>query len=115
MALAEADIRRLALALPGAEEMDHHGAPSFRIKGKIFCTVRDDAARMMVKLDIEDQHNLCAGHAGVVTPVPGYWGSKGATFVDLTAIDAAFADMLLRLAFATVAPPARPRVRDIKM
>jgi hypothetical protein len=114
MALGADDVRRLALTLVGAEEMDHHGAPSFRVKGKIFCTVRDEPARMMVKLDVEDQHNLCAGHAGVVTPVPGYWGSKGATFVDLTAIDEPFADMLLRLAFTTVAPPVRSKRRPTR-
>jgi hypothetical protein len=111
MALREDDIRRLALALPGAEEMDHHGAPSFRIKGRIFCTVRAEPARLMVKLDPEDQYNLCAAHEPAMAPVPGYWGTKGATFVDLTQIDAALADMLLRLAFATVTPPRRTRQR----
>jgi hypothetical protein len=113
MALGEEDVRRLALALPGAVEMDHHGAPSFRIKGKIFSTVRGEAARMMVKLDPEDQHNLCAAHGEAIAPVPGYWGTKGATYVDLKAIDEALADMLLRLAFATVAPPSRPRRKTV--
>ncbi len=107
MAISEEGVRRLALALPGAEEMDHHGAPSFRIRGKIFSTVRGEAGRMMVKLDPEDQHNLCAAHGPAISPVPGYWGIKGATYVDLKAVDEALADMLLRLAFATVAPPIR--------
>ncbi|MEJ0066142.1 MAG: MmcQ/YjbR family DNA-binding protein [Caulobacteraceae bacterium] len=33
------DIRRLALALPEAVEADHHGMPSFRVRGKIFSTI----------------------------------------------------------------------------
>jgi hypothetical protein len=111
VALVETDIRRLALALPGVVEMDHHGSPSFRIGGRIFSTLRGDLDRMMVKLDPEDQHNLCEGHPEALRPVPGSWGSKGATYVDLTRIDEALADMLLRLALATVARPARKRRR----
>src|SRR5262245_35642270 len=35
------EARRLALALPGAHEQDHHGIPSFRVGTKIFATVPD--------------------------------------------------------------------------
>lgn len=34
--------REIALALPEATEEDHHGMPSFRVRGKIFATVPDD-------------------------------------------------------------------------
>jgi hypothetical protein len=112
VALGLSDVRRLALGLPDAVEMDHHGAPSFRVRGKIFCTARDEPPRMMVKLAGEDQHNLCAGHPGAISPVPGYWGTKGATYVDLARIDEALADMLLRLAYATTTDAtARTRQR----
>jgi len=33
--------RKLALALPGAVERDHHGRPSFRLDGRIFATLWD--------------------------------------------------------------------------
>jgi hypothetical protein len=72
--LKASDIRAMALALPGAVEADHHGSPSFRRAEKIFCTLRGDGQRMMVKLDLEDQHNLCDGEDGAITPVPGSWG-----------------------------------------
>lgn len=36
------DARRLALALPGATEQDHHGRPSFRVSGRIFATLWDE-------------------------------------------------------------------------
>ena len=39
--LTEDDVRRLALALPEAAEAPHHGIPSFRVRGKIFATLRD--------------------------------------------------------------------------
>ena len=31
-----------ALSLPEAVEQDHHGMPSFRVRGRIFATVPDD-------------------------------------------------------------------------
>lgn len=102
--MGEEDIRRLALALPEAVEMDHHGVPSFRVAGKIFCTLRSDPPRIMVKLHAEDQHNLCEGRPDALAPVPGYWGTKGSTFVDLAKVDEAFVLSLLRLAYANVAP-----------
>jgi hypothetical protein len=37
------EIRRLALALPEVIEQDHCGNPSFRIGGRIFATVPDEA------------------------------------------------------------------------
>ena len=101
------DIRRLALALPEAVEADHHGMPSFRVRGKIFSTLHLAQPRMMVKLDPEDQHNLAEAHPGVVEPVPGYWGRKGSTFVWYEQADEALIAMLVAMAHAGVA--AKPR------
>jgi hypothetical protein len=98
------DIRRLALSLPDAVEADHHGIPSFRVAGKIFCTIHTEQPRMMVKLDSEDQANLAAGHPGVVEPVPGYWGRKGSTFVWYEHINAPLMEVLLRMAWTNAAP-----------
>jgi hypothetical protein len=98
------EVRRLAMALPETLEADHHGMPSFRVAGKIFCTIHQDHPRIMVKLAPEDQDNLAAGHPGVVEPVPGYWGRKGSTFVWREQADAALVEMLLRLAWRNVAP-----------
>ena len=105
------DIRRLALALPEAVEADHHGMPSFRVRGKIFSTIHLAHPRMMVKLDPEDQHNLAEGHPGVVEPVPGYWGRRGSTFVWYDKADEALIAMLLQMAHAGVAPKPRQRRR----
>ena len=105
--LKETDIRRLALRRPGAVEMDHHGFPSFRAAGRIFCTVRVEPRRLMVKLNAEDQHNLCEAYPGVIAPVPGYWGRKGSTYVDYGRISENLADRLIAMAFANVAPRSR--------
>lgn len=103
MSLSHDDVRRMALALPEAEEADHHGMASFRVRGKIFCTLRE-VPRMMVKLDPEDQHNLSAAHPGVIEPAPGTWGRRGSTLVWFDQVDKAMAAGLLRMAWTQVAP-----------
>ncbi len=110
--LSEDRVRTMALDLPGAVEMDHHGFPSFRVAGKIFCTLRGEPPRLMVKLGPEDQHNFCAAHPEAIEPVPGYWGRKGATFVRYDRIEEALAETLLRLAWTGVAPKAGKRRKD---
>jgi len=64
---------------------------------------------MMVKLEVEDQHNFTQAHPAVVAAVPGYWGRKGSTYVDLAAADVALAETLLRVAWSRVAPRALTR------
>ena len=104
------DIRRLALALSDAVEANHHGMPSFRVRGKIFSTIHVAQPRMMVKLDPEDQRNLAEAHPGVIEPVPGYWGRKGSTFVWYEKADEALIAMLLGMAHAGVgSKPSRKR------
>jgi hypothetical protein len=101
---AEAEVRALALGFPEAVEADHHGVPSFRVRGKIFCTIHREPPRLMVKLDPEDQRNLAEAHPGVVEAVPGYWGRKGSTFVDYGRADGALIETLLAMAWRRVAP-----------
>jgi len=95
MTINHADIRALALALPEAVEVDHHGFPSF---------LREDRPRLMVKLTPEHQHNFVETHADAIEPVPGYWGRKGSTFVDFSGLDPSVIATLLDLAWAGVAP-----------
>jgi hypothetical protein len=104
MPVSVEEVRRAALALPEAAEADHHGMPSFRVAGKIFCTIHQDHPRIMVKLSLDDRDNLTAGYPGVVEPVPGYWGRKGSTLVWREKADEALVAMLLRLAWANIAP-----------
>ncbi len=102
--IAPTGIRVIALALPESLEADHHGFPSFRVAGKIFCTLREDRPRIMVKIDPEDQHNFVRSHPDAIERVPGYWGRKGATYVDTSATDEDLVATLIRLAWVRVAP-----------
>ena len=92
----------MALALPGAVEQDHHGAPSFRVGGKIFCTLGMASPRMMVKLDPEDQRNFCDAYPEWIAPVPGYWGRKGSTYIDYGGAENTLIETLLKLAWSRV-------------
>jgi hypothetical protein len=98
------DLRRIALALPEAHEAPHFDATSFRVKGKIFCTMGADLPRATLKFDPEDQRNLVAAHPDAIAPVEGYWGRSGWTVVDGAALDELLVADLLRMAWVRVAP-----------
>ena len=75
--------RKLALSLPGAEELPHFHLASFRIKRKIFATLWEKENKAMLKLSLIDQSVFCSYDTTTFSPVPGGWGTKGATFVEL--------------------------------
>ncbi|MFN3514381.1 MAG: MmcQ/YjbR family DNA-binding protein [Phenylobacterium sp.] len=104
--LTAEDIRKFALALPEAEEAPHFESTSFRVRKKIFATLKpaDWDGSFHVKLDPEDQHNLAAGHPGTIVPGDGYWGRKGWTRVHARSLSEADLAGLLRTAWLTVAP-----------
>ena len=101
---SEAEVAALALALPEAAPGDDHGAPAFTVRGKIFCALNHGDGRLVVKLDPEDQRNLCEAHPGLLTPAEGYWGRKGWTHLTYGPADAALVEQLLRMSWAGVAP-----------
>lgn len=85
--------RALALSLDGAEEMPHHGFPSFRVRGRIFATLPNDAElRIMCDepgiLTAVDQHpDSCREF---------YWGKKlSCVVVTLSATDSGLVEELL--------------------
>jgi hypothetical protein len=107
MTVSSERARELALALPEAVEQDHHGRPSFRVRGRIFATLRD-----------EGHMNLMLGEGGIRTAIHAepetceevWWGKRlAAVQVDLRRIDAETLAALLRDAWEGKAPQ---RVRD---
>jgi YjbR len=75
--------RTWALSLPGVTEQPHFNLASFRVNSKIFATLWQDENRAMLKLSLVSQSVFCSYNSAVFFPVPGGWGRKGATFVDL--------------------------------
>jgi len=98
------EARKLALTLPEVEEKSHFNQPDFRVKGKIFAVLHAESNEIMVKLSIIDQSVFCAIDKSVIYPVPGGWGRKGATLINLKKVRRGiFMDALIT-AWQTTAP-----------
>lgn len=73
MAVSTDEARSLALALPEAVELDHHGRPSFRVGGKIFATLWSEE-RMNVMLDEDGIRTAVDAAPDVCEEV--WWGKR---------------------------------------
>lgn len=102
MAVSTHEARSLALSLPEAVELDHHGRPSFRVGGKIFATLWNEQ-RMNVMLD----------EGGILTAVESapevceqvWWGKRlAAVGVSLAQADRELLRELLADAWEQKAP-----------
>jgi hypothetical protein len=104
-AMTPAAFRKLALALSETEERAHMAHPDFRVANKIFATLGyPDNAWAMVKLPLEQQHNFVQTYPSIFQPVPGGWGRKGATRVNLAKAGAATVRLALTAAWRNTAP-----------
>ena len=99
-----ATARQSALSLPEVEEKSHFDTPDFRINKKIFASLHEGKNLMMVKLSLVDQSVFCAYDADIIFPVPGGWGKKGATFINLKKVRKAMLLDALSTAWKTAAP-----------
>jgi hypothetical protein len=98
------DFRRLALALPEASEVSHMGHPDFRVRNKIFATLWPEERRGVVMLTPEQQKILIDLKPAVFTPVPGGWGRRGSTNVNLETADEISLTSVLLMAWRNKAP-----------
>jgi len=102
--------RALALALPEASEQDHHGMASFRIRGRIFATVPDDA-HLRIMVDDRAIHWAVTDHPSACQEF--YWGKRLAcVVVDLARATPELVDELLVEAWARKAPQKLARSLD---
>lgn len=99
------DVRALALLLPETVEGAHMGHPDFRVGGRIFATLWTDEDRAVVKLTPELQAGMVEAEPDVFEPVPGAWGARGWTNVDLLPAREELLRGALLAAWRTVAPP----------
>ncbi len=94
--------RRLALSLPEATEQDHHGFPSFRVRGKIFAT-QPDASFLHVMAEDDEIRAAVAEDPGAFEEV--WWGKRlSAVRVHLALADAGEVEELLIDAWRRKAP-----------
>lgn len=97
------DLRRLALGLPEVVEKAHMGKADFRVNNKVFATL-PGPGQGVVKLIPEQQDVLCDAEPAVFSPIPGTWGKRGWTSVNLDAVDETTLASALQMAWRNVAP-----------
>ena len=93
----------MTLAFPDVVELPHFDRASFRINKKIFATLLEKDSLAMVKLSPLDQSVFCAFDKTIMYPVPGGWGIKGATYINLKKIKKAMLKDALTVAYSMVA------------
>jgi hypothetical protein len=82
------DFRRIALALPGAEESSHMGAADFRVGGRIFATLAHAGKGYgNLMLTPELQGEFVTERLDVFLPIAGGWGRNGMTHIRLAEAD----------------------------
>ncbi len=99
------DVRALASMLPETIEGAHQGHPDFRVGGRIFATLWTDEERVVLRLDPATQARLLDAEPEAFEPVPGTWGVRGWTSLDLSAAEEETLRAALLTAWRTAAPP----------
>lgn len=81
------DVRALALLLPQTITGAHKGNPDFRVAGRIFATLWVEEDRVVLRLAPDDQARLIAAEPDLFAEIPGAWGRRGWTNLDLDACE----------------------------
>ena len=100
-----ADVKKLAMSLPGVTEVDHFGRPSFRTKKRIFAVIRPDG----LFLHLPDERKEFLFEAAPDTFVKYMWGKTANVIVQLGKIGRRELDSLIREAYEASLPPAKPK------
>ena len=106
--VTEAQVRKYALAMPGAEEKSHFDQPDFRVNGKIFCTIQPKHARSGLKLDPEQLQSLVHMDPDTFQGAKGYEKS-GWILVSWASVTPAQMKALIADAWEQVASKAKPK------
>ena len=80
------EVRRLALALPEAEEQETWGHPTFRVRDKIFASLSPDGSGAGVKTSPQEQSLLISADPESFS-VADYVGRFGWVSVNLSTVD----------------------------
>jgi hypothetical protein len=103
--MTAAGFRRIALSLPEAVEGSHFGQADFRVGGKIFATLSlESEGYGVLILTPEQQAGMVEDEPKIFSPVPGGWGRKGSTRVNLAKVKADILEDALRMAWRRRAP-----------
>ncbi len=94
--------RQLANSFPEVQELPHFEKASFRVNKKIFATLAENNCIAMLTLSLIDQSVFCSFDTTVIYPVPGAWGAKGCTYINLKKIKKAMLKDALGCAYNNI-------------
>jgi hypothetical protein len=100
--LSDDQVRRLALALPEAEEGLHRGQPSFQVGSHVFASLMSDERQAVVRLPMADQAALVGRDPKTFSMGP--WRHEGWTFVNLIKVSEDVLAGLLEKSWREFAP-----------
>lgn len=101
-----ADLRRLAMALPGTTEAPHFDRAAFKVD-RIFVTLAVDGLTANLALPPDEQEFKCQLAPDIFQPVNNAWGRKGWTTIVLA--NTSEADLEAALAMAHAHASGMPR------
>jgi hypothetical protein len=114
--MTAAELRALALALPGASEQPHFERSSFRVGKRIFATLTADGTQAMVIVQPRQKlYQLVEDHPGSFVTLGGWTVRLGALGVLLAAADPELVGELLEASWRRVAPKRAIAQRDGEM
>src|SRR5579864_5812480 len=98
------EFRRIALSLPGAEELNGLGYPNFRSGRKSFATIENSMG--VIRFTRDQQATFVAAAPEIFAPVSDGWGRSGSTVVRLAVADSATVQHALATAWRNVVDAA---------
>ena len=98
------EFRTLALTFPEALESSHFDIADFRVRNKIFATLREADGRAVLKLSPDEQQLVMATSPDMFEPIKGSWGLKGWTRVALDRADSETVRHAMAKAWRSIAP-----------
>lgn len=98
------EVRKFSLSFEEAVEQPHFHKTSFRVRKKVFATMDESARTVVVKLTPVEQSVFSGFNNEAVYPVPGAWGTKGWTMIDLTGVDRDLLLDAIRASYRNTAP-----------
>ncbi len=102
--VTEEHFRDMALGFAGAVQGSHFDVTDFRVRGRIFATLRIRDGRAMVKPSPDQQRLLMETCPGMLEPIPGSWGLRGSTRVALDRVDEQTLRRAMTMAWRSAAP-----------
>jgi hypothetical protein len=105
-----ADLRRIALALPGVAEYPHFDRRAFKAR-VTFATLAPDELSANFKFAPDEQALKCAVHPDAFAPLDNAWGRQGWTRATLAALTEPELSAALEIAWRRGAAKAKTRKR----